>query len=147
MSLIKANNLPSHYRSVNSVFDDLFKRAWVDFAGTDNFISHPAVNIKENDDKFELELAVPGLSKEQVNIHLDEGVLTISATTEQKEEVTESGYKRREFNYNSFKRSFHLPDTIDSASIGASYENGILLVNLPKREEAKKKPARNIAIG
>ncbi len=146
MSINKVNSFPSTYRSVNSVFDDLFKRAWVDFAGTDNFISHPAVNIKENDDNFELELAAPGLDKEAFNINLNEGVLTVSTSLENKEEKTETGYKRREFNYSSFKRSFHLPDTVDSKGIVANYENGILLVSLPKREEAKKKPARTIEI-
>lgn len=146
MSINKVNKFPSTYRNVNSVFDDLFKRAWVDFAATDNFNSHPAVNIKENDDNFELELAAPGLNKEAFNLNLNEGVLTVSTITESKEEKTKTGYKRREFNYSSFKRSFHLPDTIDSKGIVANYENGILLVALPKREEAKKKPARTIQI-
>ena len=148
MNLIKASSFPSTYRNIDNVFDDLFKRTWIDFAGTENFTSHPSVNIKENDDNFELELAAPGLSKADFNVHIDNNLLTISANKEASTEETSAiTYKRREFNYGNFQRSFQLDDSIDTENIGANYKNGLLFVNLPKREEAKKQPARTIAIG
>lgn len=147
MNLIKANSFPRTYRGIDSIFDDFFKRTWVDFAATDTFNSHPAVNIKESDDGFELELAAPGLLKEDFKVYIDDDSLTISATKEASTEKTsEAGYKRREFNFASFKRSFQLPESVNTETIGANYKDGILYVSLPKREEAKKQPARTIEI-
>ncbi len=91
-------------------------------------------------------MAAPGLNKEDFNISVEKNTLTINAN---KEANTEEGnkYRRKEFSYLSFHRTFHLPNTIDSNAITAKYENGILQLTLSKKEEAKEKPARNIEIG
>jgi HSP20 family protein len=110
--------------------------------------SLPAVNIEEKEDRFTLEMAAPGKSKKDFNIELDNELLTISSEIkeESKTEDKERHFTRREFSYESFKRSFTLPDTIDSTKIKAAYKNGVLSVELPKREEAKTQPKRMIDI-
>lgn len=106
----------------------------------------PAVNIKENSDEFYLEIAVPGMKKSDFNIDLDNKILSISSETKEEHEEKEENYTRREFGYSSFKRTFTLPDTIESEKIKAEYKDGILTVHLPKREEAKEKPAKRISV-
>jgi HSP20 family protein len=110
--------------------------------------SLPAVNIEEKEDSFVLELAAPGKKREDFNIELDNELLTISSETkeENKTEDEERHFTRREFSYTSFKRSFTLPETVDFTKIDATYSDGVLHVNLPKREEAKKQPKRLIEI-
>lgn len=147
MSLVKrneANWLPS-------VFDDMFKTDWLGGTtnGTNIGTSIPAVNIQENDDNFMVAVAAPGKSKKDFKIELDNDVLTISSETKQENENNEKNgkYTRREFSYSSFRRAFSLPDTVDSEKISASYNNGVLEISLPKREEAKVQPKRMIEIG
>jgi len=149
MSLVKRtpadNWLPS-------IFDDMFKTDWL--GGTSNVnnigVSIPAVNIQETEDNFLVEVAAPGKVKEDFNIELNNDVLTISS--EAKKENTETKkegkgkFTRREFSYSTFKRAFSLPETVDSSKINASYENGVLLINLPKKEEAKVPAKRLIEI-
>lgn len=106
----------------------------------------PAVNVLEKDDAFVIELAAPGLNKADFNIKVENDVLTIAA----KKEVTPKEgekYTRKEFNYTQFTRTFQLPETVDTTQITAAFENGILTLNLAKKEEAKVQPARAIAIG
>src|SRR5690606_3035761 len=109
-------------------------------------ISLPKVNIKELAGAFVVDMAVPGLKKSDFKIDLDNHVLSISAELKEENEEKQVGYTRREFGYSSFKRTFTLPETVDDAKIKASYNEGILTVNLPKKEEAKQKPARTIDI-
>lgn len=119
---------------VNDVFESLFN---------DNFVSDrmasrvPAVNIGETDGHFHIELAAPGLKKEDFKINLEKNTLSISV--EKKSEATEDTkrFTRREFSYSSFVRSFNLPDTVDYSAIEARYSDGILTVDLAKKEEAR----------
>lgn len=146
MSLIKrneANWLPTS-------FDDMFKNDWL--GGTTNVNSIgtriPAVNIQETEDGFNVDVAAPGMNKENFNIELDKDVLTISSE-EKKEKETENKegkFTRKEFSYSSFKRAFSLPDSVDTEKISASYKDGVLELSLPKREEAKVQPKRMIDI-
>ena len=108
----------------------------------------PAVNIKETDTAFGLELAAPGKTKEDFIIEIDHNVLTISSETKNETEQTENNgrYTRREFSYTSFRRAFTLPETVNTDAINAVYENGVLLITLPKKEEALPKPKRLIDI-
>lgn len=106
----------------------------------------PAVNIKENSDEFLLEIAVPGMKKSDFNIDVENKTLSISSETKDEQEHKKINYTRREFGYSSFKRTFTLPATVDSNRISAQYEEGILTVNLPKKEEAKEKPAKRISV-
>lgn len=106
----------------------------------------PAVNIKELDSQFEIELAVPGMNKDDFEIEVEDGVLSISSTQEE-EQVNEKGkFTRREFSYSSFRRSFTLPDSVDSTKIDATYKEGVLLVLLPKHKEAQPQPKKLIKI-
>ncbi len=129
---------------VNRVFDDFFNGVPTRPA---NYGTLPAVNVRETDDDFQLELAVPGLKKEDFNVKVEEGVLTISAERKNEETETKEGYTRREFRFTNFTRRFTLPETANDSEISASYTDGILAVTLPKKEEAKPQPARLIEIG
>lgn len=111
------------------------------FAGT-----VPAVNVVENEEGFRIEVAAPGLQKSDFKLNLEKNQLTISAEKEQKEENKTEKYTRKEFRYSSFQRTFTLPNTVDGDRIEATYADGILNIALPKREEAKEKPARQIEV-
>lgn len=104
-----------------------------------------ATNIKEKDDAYIVELAVPGLSKKDFSISIENDVLNVSSDAEDKAEdgVT---YSRKEFGYSSFKRTFHLPESVDKSSISASYRNGVLIISLNKMESAKPQPARVVEV-
>lgn len=128
-----------------SLIDDFINTDWnlkvPTFSGT-----LPAVNIKELDSQFEIELAVPGMKKDDFEIEVEDGVLSISSTQEE-EQVNEKGkFTRREFSYSSFRRSFTLPDSVNPTKIDASYKEGVLLVLLPKHKEAQPQPKKLIKI-
>ncbi len=106
----------------------------------------PAVNISENDKNFEIEMAVPGFGKENFKLELKNDILIISSKEETKNEEKNGNFMRKEFEYNSFCRSFSLPESVDSEKIEASYNEGVLKIELPKKEEAKAKLAREIKI-
>jgi len=101
--------------------------------------SLPAVNIREDEKAFYLELAVPGMDKKDLHLEIKDDVLTISSEHKEEKEQDQDGYKRKEFSYSSFCRSFYLPEDVNSESINASYKDGILNVEIPKMEEDKKK--------
>ncbi len=129
-----------------SVLDEFFKPDW--FGGMNTLTTNvPAVNIKEGEKDFSLELSIPGFKKEDFNIEVDNDVLTISSEVKAEKETKEENYTRREFRVSSFKRAFTLPETVDAENINASYEDGILKLTLPKKEEALPKPKRLIEIG
>jgi HSP20 family protein len=150
MTLLKRTN--SNYPSIPSLFDNLFSRDWMDWS-TSNYSSTnttlPAVNIMENDNEYEIEVAAPGMKKDDFKVNLDKNQLTISSEkSEEKKEKNADNYSRREFSYQSFQRSFTLPENlVDDEKISAKYSDGILHVRIPKREEVKPKPAREIKIG
>ncbi len=124
-----------------ALFDDFFRpwNEWFDQGGImGKTMNVPAVNIVENKDDYLVTLAVPGMNKDDFNIDVNGTMLTISCEKEEKKEEKDAKYNRKEYNYSSFSRSFTLPDEINKEKIDASYENGILKINLPKREEAKK---------
>lgn len=145
MTLVKFRNRDAF----PSIFSEFFNRDWFDTANMGfNDSTMPAVNIKETKDDFEVEVAAPGMKKDDFKIELDNNLLVISSEKEQKnEEQAEGEFTRREFSYQSFKRSFTLPKTIEDKKIKASYKDGVLNIILPKKEEAKEKPKRMIEIG
>lgn len=131
-----------------SVFDDFFGRNIGDVVGTDFATNMPSVNISETAQGYQLEVAAPGLTKEDFRISLDKDRLTISSEKSTKHETTEGKFTRREFNYNSFARSFVLPKTVDKDNISAKYENGVLMLSVPKKAEVvKEEKSRVIEIG
>lgn len=140
MSLVKRNDV-----LFPSLMNEIFKPDW--FGGMENFGTNvPAVNIKEGEKEFEMELVVPGRSKEDFNIEIDDSLLSVSSEVKSDKETKEDNYTRREFSYSSFKRSFTLPDSVDSDKIKATYEDGILKFTLPKKKEALPKPKRMISL-
>ncbi len=150
MSIVKSNNGRVSNYSIPSILDDIFNREafnWGNnFANSGNNL--PAVNIKENAGNFLVEMAAPGMEKKDFKIELDGHTLSISSEKQNETEQTEEEiYNRKEFNYQSFYRTFHLPkNVVDSDKIKARYENGILKLEIPKREVAKQKPFRLIDI-
>lgn len=141
------NLYPSLPSFVNRFFDgDMMDWSNSNFAGSNSTL--PAVNIRENKDEFLIEVAAPGMSKEAFKVNYDNGRLTISSELkEEKEGKKDQRYTRREFSYMSFQRSFTIAENIvDGERIKASYTDGILHITLPKREEVKPKPAREIRI-
>ncbi len=138
-----SNNYPSLF---DQLFDtDLFDWSNRNFSETNTTL--PSVNIKENADGFNVEMAVPGFSKNDFKIELNHNVLTISSEKKVENETREGErFTRREYSYQSFSRSFTLPDSANGDMISAKYDNGILDVEIPKREESKPKPKRQIAI-
>lgn len=142
------HNKGTNFPSLSTWFDDLALSEFPSLFSS-NFntgISLPKVNIKEVSDAFIVEMAVPGLKKSDFDINLDNNILSISAELKEEHEDNDKGYTRREFGYSSFKRTFTLPETVNDSKINASYNEGILNVLLPKKEEAKQKPARTIKI-
>lgn len=125
-------------------FENAMRPKFETFVNSQN--QFPAVNIKENEDSFEILLAAPGLNKEDFSIEIDENILKISSEFKQNEEVKEEKFSRKEFNFSSFRRAFTLPETINEDKIEASYVNGILQLVLPKKEEALPKEKRSIQI-
>ena len=116
------------------------------FFDVERRLSTPAVNIIEGKDDFRIEVAAPGLEKEDFKIDLDNNVLTISSEKEEKHEEGDDRFMRREFNYTSFSRSFTLPLTVEADKITAKHADGVLMIVVPKRDEVKQKPARTIKI-
>lgn len=121
-----------------SVFDDFYKPLNDLFDGGGRFMNIPAVNISEQKDDYLVSLAAPGLKKDDFKIDVDGNMLTISSEKEDKKEEKDARYTRKEYSFSSFERSFTLPNEVNKDKIEARYEDGVLKLVLPKKEEAKK---------
>ena len=150
MTLTKRNG--SLFNNFSTLFNDFFDREFLNW-GESNFSNTgttiPAVNIRETKDDFVVEMAAPGMKKEDFKIELDGSLLSIGSerSSNQVEENNDERYSRREFSYESFQRSFTLPkDVVEADRLKARYENGVLRLEIPKKEEAKQKPPKLIAI-
>lgn len=149
-SLVKSNG--SFFPAIPSLLDDFFTRDWLDSSLANWRISGatlPAVNVLETNDDFRIEVAAPGMKRSDFKVELDNNVLTIFSEREDKNEEKDAdgNYTRREFSYQSFQRSFSLPENkVLGDKITAKYSDGILHVTVPKSEEAKAKPAKQIAV-
>ena len=138
----------TNFPTLSNWLDDIFNRDLPSVFNS-NFntgITLPKVNIKETADAFMVEMAVPGLKKSDFHLDLDNQVLSISTETKDENEHQEENYTRREFGYSAFKRTFNLPESVNDEKINANYKDGILSILLPKKDEAKQKPARSIKI-
>jgi HSP20 family protein len=149
-SLVKSNG--TLFPTLPSLFDDFFTRDWLDSSLSNWRVSGatlPAVNIAETNDDFKIEVAAPGMRRSDFKVELDNNVLTISSEKEDKAEHKDQNgnYSRKEFSYQAFQRSFSLPENkVLGDKITARYADGILYVTVPKSEEAKVKPAKQIAV-
>jgi len=144
--------LPSVFNRKNSAVP----RSFVDEFFNDSFLpkfldwnyestSTPAVNVEETEKEYLIDVAAPGLEKEDFKVSIDNNVLTISSKKEVKNEENREGYLRREFNYSSFSRAFTLPENTETSKIKASHKNGVLSISIPK-SQAKVKQATEIKI-
>jgi len=133
------------------------KRNWIEnfFAETDDFFKNwdwdrsnnvPAINVKEEKDAYLIEMAAPGMKKEDFKIDVEGNMLTISSEREETKEEKDKKFTRKEYNYSSFSRSFTLPDEVNREKIDAKYEDGVLKLTLPRREEVKNPTAKQIAV-
>ncbi len=134
-------------RFLPSFDDDMFGKDFLkDFFDFENNPSVPDVNVREDKDKYTIEVAAPGLDKKDFDVNIQNNVLTISSEKEHKDENEEDSYLRREFSYSAFQRSFSLPDTVNVEDIKAKHDNGVLYVELPKKKEAVEKASKKIDI-
>ncbi|MBT8245867.1 MAG: Hsp20/alpha crystallin family protein [Winogradskyella sp.] len=149
MSLIKFNNRNRLFPWNNNQLKDFFSSD--DFLLNDSFFEEdslmPAMNIKELDETFEVEFAAPGFKKSDFEVTLEDHLLSVSATKETEKEEEAEDYMRKEFSYNTFKRSITLPETLDNmADIKAVYKDGILKLNILKKELKKETPKKVIEV-
>ena len=107
----------------------------------------PDVNVIENHEDFRIELAAPGLERKDFKVEVQDGVLSVSAEKEEEKKEEDKNFRRREFSFSSFSRSFVLPDNLMADRIDAKYENGILKLTLPKQEVKAAAPAKQIKVG
>lgn len=138
--IVKVQPFPATKFFSNGFLNEFMNRSVGEFVGADVQVSQPAVNVTETNEAFKVELAAPGFDKQDFSLNVEQDQLIVTA---QKAEKTVEGdpvkdrVLRREFRYESFKRSFKLPNTVNQDSISAVYENGILNIELPKKEEVK----------
>jgi len=148
--LMKSNG--NLFPAIPSLFDDLFARDWFDSSlatWRTSGVTLPDANVMETNDEFKIEVAAPGMKRDDFKVELDNNVLTISSQQEDnREEKDEKGnYTHREFSYQAFQRSFSMPENkVEGEKISARYADGILYVTVPKKEEAKAKPVKQIAV-
>jgi HSP20 family protein len=144
MSLVRFSN------HVPTLFDRFFEGDLFDWSNRNFSMTNttlPSVNIKESTDEFKVEIAAPGFYKEDFKLELNHDVLTISSEKQVENETKENEhFSKREFSYQSFTRSFTLPNIVDIERIDANYDKGILTISIPKKEEAKPRPSRMIEI-
>lgn len=134
--------------STPSLVDEFFKpwSDWFDNAENFRITKMPAVNITETKDQYNLSLAVPGMKKDDFKIDVDQNMLTISCEKKETKEEQDKKYTRKEYSYTSFSRSFFLPDEVNKEGIDATYQDGVLKLSLPRKAEAKKSTAKQIAV-
>ena len=142
-----ARKRPSAFVSpLDRFFDDFFGREVGTIFRDDAVKSQPMVNVMEGDNAFTIELAAPGLNKQDFNVEVKDDFLVISAEHKTENESDKKNYKRREFSFASFKRTFQLPETVDTNAINATYDKGVLSVVLGKKEEEKAPAPKKIDV-
>lgn len=149
MSIVKRNGWL--FDEMSTLFNDFLTRDLWNWGLGNNSSTNttiPAINVKETNDNFEVEVAAPGMGKKDFKVELNGNMLTISSEKRNEWQETENEkYSRREFSYQSFQRTFQLPkDVVDEDKIQAKYENGLLHLTIPKKEHAKPRPPRMIEI-
>ena len=138
MTLVKFNPDNRNNSSLLPGFNDVFDSIFNDTFFSDRMTSRvPAANVSESEDHFHVDLAAPGLKKEDFKINLDRNVLNISVERQNEQDNTQKNYSKREYSYSSWVRSFTLPESANAEQIEAAYTNGILTIDIAKREEAK----------
>ena len=143
---VKPENGRLTFPRFSSFIDGFFENEFPNARAAEIFKTPALVNIKDTKESYRIEVAAPGFKKEEFSIKVEGNILSLSAESRQETETTEEKFTRKEFNFSSFARSFTLPKTIDVTKVAANYENGILYVTLPKKEEAKENPSIDVKI-
>jgi HSP20 family protein len=138
------NNLP--VKTFSDAIDSIFNYSMPAFLGSDFFQTQPSVNFSESDDAYIIELAAPGLNKEELSIDIKDGIIIIKGVKEESKNEEGPQYKRREFNYSSFTRSFTIPEDVKTDQISAKQENGILHIEMKKQDVIVKEGVKKIEI-
>lgn len=131
------------------IWNNFFENEWLDIPSVNQLGANtPAVNILDTGENYEIQIAAPGMKKEHFNVSLDDGLLTVSSErTEENQTNDQHGrYTHREFNFYSFKRTFNLPETVDRENVSANYQDGVLVVSIPKFEQEKRKQLKMIEV-
>lgn len=144
-TVTKTNNLvkPGIY---NNILDKFYRNNFNEWWNENQMETVPAVNIKENKDNFSIEMAVPGMKKDDFKVQVDGDLITISSESETETKEEAKNYSKREYNYSSFSRSFTLPDSANTDKINANYADGVLKLSIAKKEEAAKAIAKKITV-
>lgn len=140
MTLLKKSNT-----AFPSLFDEFFRDDWLP-SFINNKVTTPAVNIKETDKGYQLEVAAPGMKRNDFSVSMDDNMLTIEAERKEEHEDKNDKYTRKEFSYNSFSRSFQLPEGVMTDKVSATYKDGVLLVELPVDTKKVSPKAKTIAV-
>lgn len=138
----------THVPHFGNIVNELFNTAVGDVIqkSEKKLFTNPASNVIEHENRFSLAIALPGFSKDLIDIKIDEDILTISDTQESKDKNISANYRLREFNYSGFSKTYKLPEEANPVDITASFENGVLNIIIPKKEEAIPQPPRKITI-
>ncbi len=143
------NALMKTRESFPALFDDFFK-PWNEWFDGNGIMKHtltvPAVNISEEKEHYKITMAAPGMKKDDFKVDVDGNMMTISAATEEEKEEKDKKYTRKEYNYSSFSRSFTLPEEVNKDKVAAKYDNGVLTLTLPKKEEATTRKGKKIVV-
>ena len=146
MISVKPENGRIAFPRFGSWLDNFMENEFPSVTQSEHFKTPALVNVRETTDSYRLEVAAPGFAKENFNVKVENGLLTISGESKHTSESEGEKFTRKEYNFTSFNRSFTLPKTVDAEKIAATYENGILTVALPKQEEAKAKGAIEVKV-
>ena len=145
MNLIKFNR-PARPRTFSTLMDEFFNNTFPESFNNDFNWNSPSTNIKETDNGYTIEMAVPGIDKNNVDIRVEKDQLIVESKTSSENEESNDKYTMRQFNYSAFRKSFYLNNKIDNDKIDAQYKDGILYINLEKKDEAKTKEPRTIIV-
>ena len=145
-TLLKTNSGKIKPASISGMFDPFFKKEMGDWFGKEFVDTIPGVNITETNSAYHVELAAPGLKKDDFNIKVDGDIITISSEKETETKKEDEEYSRREYNYSSFSRSFNLPEYVNQDKIMATYVDGVLKVDLPKKEVTENSATKKIKV-
>ncbi len=145
MNLIKFNR-PARPRTFSTLMDEFFNNTFPESFNNDFNWNSPSTNIKETDNGYTIEMAVPGIDKNNVDIRVEKDQLIVESKTSSENEESNDKYTMRQFNYSAFRKSFYLNNKIDNDKIDAQYKDGILYISLEKKDEAKTKEPRTIIV-
>lgn len=147
MTLVKFNDWNNQTVAHNYFpFSDLMRDFFGNEGYCDDYNAIPEANISEDENKYQIELAVPGLEKKDIKVEIDKDILKVHHESSEKKENENHRYSRREFRYNGFTRTFIIPESVDDSKLKAKYENGILILELPKKQKSEVEQKREIRI-